>query len=137
LAGRPLEGRARTRLPRRDSGGQLACMSEPASSEMARQHAAQRRWRQAYEAFRKLDESERLAEEDWPSYARAAALCGHIDVYLEVFERLHQSHLDAGRTLEAGRAAFWIGFGLVSTPNRARAGAWFTRSQRLVDSVGQ
>lgn len=112
-------------------------MSEPASSEMARQHAAQRRWRQAYEAFRELEEAERRAEEDWPNYARTAALCGHFDVYLAVFERLYQHHLDAGRALEAGNAAYWIGFGLVGTPERARAGAWFMRSQRLVDSVGQ
>ena len=67
--------------------------------------------------------------------AQVATLAGEDELFVSAFERVYQAELDAGRVLGAARAAFWLGFRAMTAGEAGRAGAWFGRSQRLVDAV--
>jgi DNA-binding CsgD family transcriptional regulator/tetratricopeptide (TPR) repeat protein len=53
-----------------------------------------------------------------------------------VFERLHQAELEAGCEGAAARAAFWVGFRLLSLGEHGRAQAWFARAEQCVQRAG-
>jgi len=78
-----------------------------------------------------------LAADDVERLAWSAILTGRDESALEAFERLHQLRLDAGVTLQAARAAFWLAMRLTSLGEMARASGWLMRAQRLVDPEGQ
>jgi DNA-binding CsgD family transcriptional regulator/tetratricopeptide (TPR) repeat protein len=91
-------------------------------------------WREAYEALSSADRSEPLRAKDLESLATCAYMLGRDDEYVAALERSHQVHLDAGETLAAARAAFWVGMQLMLGGEMGRGSGWLGRAQRLVES---
>jgi DNA-binding NarL/FixJ family response regulator len=92
-----------------------------------------RRWQQAFELFTRADATEPLDADDLWRLASSADLAGHLELTLQLLERLHQLHIDCGRSLRAARAAFWLGVRMMLMGEHARAGGWFGRAQRIVE----
>ena len=74
-----------------------------------------------------------LEAEDLELLATSASMLGRDDEHVQVLERAHQVHLDAGETLRAARCAFWVGTHLVIRGEMGRATGWLARAQRLVE----
>jgi DNA-binding NarL/FixJ family response regulator len=98
----------------------------------ARAAYSRRAWRDAFEGLSASDRCAPLAEEDLERLVWAAALTGHIDVYLATLERLHDLRVAAGQPRQAARAAFWIGMRLMTMGEVGRATAWLGRAERLL-----
>jgi DNA-binding CsgD family transcriptional regulator len=96
-----------------------------------------REWNDAFEALSLADRTETLGADDLHRLAWSAGLTARDDEMLAAQERVYQARLDAGEDLAAGRAAFWLGFRLLSRGEPARANGWLSRAQRLVDSHAQ
>jgi DNA-binding NarL/FixJ family response regulator len=101
--------------------------------EDARDAYDRRRWQHAFELFTRADATEPLDADDLWRLASSADLAGHLEATLQMFERLHQLHLDAGQSQRAARAAFWLGIRMMSIGEHARGGGWFGRAQRIVE----
>lgn len=99
----------------------------------ARKCYAQRQWADAYELFAAADREHPSSIEDLERLAWSAGLTGHDEEMIKAHERLHALHLEAGAPLRAVRSAFWIGLRLMSMGERARAGGWLTRAERLLE----
>ncbi|HEX6996952.1 MAG TPA: LuxR C-terminal-related transcriptional regulator [Gammaproteobacteria bacterium] len=107
----------------------------PASGlEQARRHHERRAWALAFEAFRHADRACELCADDLERFAQAAYLVGRDDDYLAALERAHHAHLNQGRRLQSVRCAFWLGLRLLFRGEGGRAGGWFARAERLVES---
>ncbi len=104
---------------------------------LGRSAYAQRAWDDAYRAFSQAAAEGALDADDVEQLAWSAILSGHDESALEAFERLHQLRLDAGESLPAARAAFWLGLRLTSLGETARASGWLMRAQRIVDRDGR
>lgn len=90
-------------------------------------------WNEAYEALARADCETALEAADLERLAWSAALTGRDTEMLAVFERQYQALADAGDGPGAARAAFWLGFRLLSLGEAGRAGGWLARARRLVD----
>jgi DNA-binding CsgD family transcriptional regulator len=97
----------------------------------------QRAWGDAFDALSQAGSEGPLVADDVERLAWSAVLAGHDDASFEAFERLHELRLDAGESLRAARAAFWLFARLMSLGESARASGWLERAQRLVDREGQ
>ncbi len=92
-----------------------------------------RGWSEAYEALRNADRANSLAAEDLELLATSAYMLGLDDEYVDGLERAHRSHLDAGATTRAVRAAFWIGLAHMTHGEVGPARGWFARAERLLE----
>src|SRR6188508_1057862 len=100
-------------------------MTAPKSSlHLGRASFDRRAWGDAFDPLDR-DDLERLA---W-----AAALRGSDEGFLGALERLHKACVEANEPRRAARAAFWIGFRLVSLGGASGA-AWLARAARLVEA---
>jgi DNA-binding CsgD family transcriptional regulator len=77
-----------------------------------------------------------LAPDDLRLLALASYLTGRDDDFIDALERAHHLHLAADAAPAAARCAFWIGLHLANTGERARAGGWFGRAERLLERAG-
>jgi len=102
--------------------------------EQARQHHARRAWVLAFAAFKNADRASELCAEDLERFAQAAYLAGRDDDYLAALERAHHAHLSQDRRLQSVRCAFWLGLRLLFRGEGGRAGGWFARAERLIES---
>jgi ATP/maltotriose-dependent transcriptional regulator MalT len=102
--------------------------------EQARQHHARRAWVLAFDAFKNADRACELCAEDLERFAQAAYLAGRDDDYLAALERAHHAHLGQDRRLQSVRCAFWLGLRLLFRGESGRAGGWFARAERLIES---
>jgi DNA-binding CsgD family transcriptional regulator len=92
-------------------------------------------WMHAYES---LSAAEPLEAADLELLANAAYMLGRETEYVDVMERAHRAHLDAGEPLSALRCAFWAGFCLDRVLGEAgRASGWMGRARRLLDDPGR
>lgn len=97
----------------------------------------QRRWADAVDALLRAQRVEPLAREDLDRLAWSAALIGDDDQFLKALESLYQACTGIEDWQQAAKAAFWIGFRLVSTGAAGRGAGWLARAQRHVDDVGR
>jgi ATP/maltotriose-dependent transcriptional regulator MalT len=109
-------------------------VSATSELERARQHHAARAWALAFAAFHAAERTCELCAEDLERFAQAAYLVGRDDDYLAALERAHHAHLNDGRRLQGVRCAFWLGLRLLFRGEGGRAGGWFARAERLVES---
>lgn len=72
---------------------------------------------------------------DLEHLAIAAVLVGRIDEGIDALTRAHEAFLAHGDVDGATRCAVWIGMELMDLGERARAGGWFGRAQRLVEQT--
>lgn len=103
--------------------------------ERGRECYAASAWSEAFESLSSADRSAPLGADDAELLARAAYMLGRDDDYVGSLERAHRAHLDAGEVAGAARCTFWIGHNLLFRGERGRASGWFSRGQRLLESV--
>ena len=104
--------------------------------ERGRAGFAARAWTQTWSSLSEADAHEPLAAADLELLATAAYMLGRMDKFFTVLERAYARWLSDGKVHRAARCAFYIGVSLATTGELARAGGWFGRGQRLVDSAG-
>ncbi|MFT3914104.1 MAG: LuxR C-terminal-related transcriptional regulator [Anaeromyxobacteraceae bacterium] len=102
-------------------------------TDVARGRAAYaaRRWVDAFEALGRADQARPLGAQDLERLAWSAAMLGQGEVLIATLERQHARCLEEGDEPQAARAAFWIGFRLLSLGEVARASGWFGVAGRL------
>ena len=110
-------------------------MTSPDVLERGLEAFAQQRWREAFDALTAADAETELAADQISHLATAAILIGD-DSGTDTATRAHEAFLRAGDDAGAARAAVWIGMHLMDQHERARAGGWFARAQRIVDAGG-
>jgi DNA-binding CsgD family transcriptional regulator len=110
---------------------------EPVADEQllgrARQSYERRAWADACRLFEAADREASLEPEDLERLAMAAYLMGRDDDCESATARAHQAFLDRCEYEAAARAAFWMGFGLLSRGAMAPAAGWFARAERVLD----
>jgi len=94
-----------------------------------------RAWDDARVAFLAADALNPLSIDDLERLAQAASLAAHDELSLKTLERIHNACMEAGDQLRAVRAGFWLGFRLLPLGERARAQAWLSRMQRILDGI--
>jgi len=106
------------------------------SAELAKGRSCytERRWADAVTALRNAARNAPLDAADLDRLAWAAALAGDDDIFLETLERLHQVCIQSGRTRQAARAAFWIGFRLMGLGAAGRSVGWLARASRHIEN---
>lgn len=85
-----------------------------------------------------LDEARReqdVAAADLEHAAIAAVLVGRFEEGIDALTLAHEAFLAEGDPDGATRCAVWLGMQLMDLGDRARAGGWFARAQRLVDEA--
>jgi DNA-binding CsgD family transcriptional regulator len=88
-------------------------------------------WRETYDSLSRLESpnGDELGE-----LATSAYMLGKEDEWMPLLERAFRSHFEAGESLRAARAAFWIGTNLALRGELGPAGGWLGRAQRIVDA---
>ena len=105
---------------------------------LARARAASFRgkWKDAYDAFLAADACATLDADDLDQLARAAYLLGDDACSAQSLTRAHAAHLARSDRRSAARSAVWLAFVLMDKPGqRAQAGGWLARAQRLLDEA--
>ncbi|MDN3522592.1 helix-turn-helix transcriptional regulator [Halomonas ramblicola] len=99
--------------------------------------AFQRRaWADAYAELSGAARGTTLALDDLERLAIAAYLVGKDAESNDLWARTYHDALAAGDPARAARCAFWLGFGLLMSGEKARGGAWVARASRLIDEEG-
>jgi len=101
--------------------------------EQGRLAVARREWRDAHAALTAASRSKPLGTEDLWWLALASYLIGNEEDFVEALREAHQRSLEAGESLEAVRAAFWMGEHFAGRGDIARATGWFGRAARVVE----
>jgi ATP/maltotriose-dependent transcriptional regulator MalT len=104
--------------------------------ERGRDAYAARAWTDAHLLLRRADSAEPLAPADLALLATAAYMLGLEEEWVEVHERVHHLHLEAGDVGLAARAAFWIGLSFSLRGEFGPAEGWFGRAHRLLEERG-
>jgi DNA-binding CsgD family transcriptional regulator len=105
--------------------------------ERGRESYAAGAWAAAHRRLSQADASARLAAGDLELLATSAYMLGRVDEFLDVLERAHDAHLEAGELLRAARCAFFVGVNLALRGEIGHATGWFGRAQRLVEREGR
>jgi DNA-binding CsgD family transcriptional regulator len=110
-----------------------------AETDIDRGRAAfhEHRWTEAQERFRDADGRGGLPAVDLERLASAEILTGAGTTGLDTLTRAHEEYLVMGDVESAARCAGWMGMQLMFFGERARAGGWFARGQRLVDEMAE
>jgi DNA-binding NarL/FixJ family response regulator len=112
-------------------------MTAPKSSlDLARASFDRRAWGDAFGALARAEGVAPLDRDDLERLAWAAALRGSDQAFLGALERLYNACIEANETRRAARAAFWIGFRLISLGGASGPG-WLARAARLVEAEKQ
>jgi hypothetical protein len=101
--------------------------------ERGREAFARRAWTEACTHLAAADRDHPLGPEDLQQHAAAAYLTGKEAESADLWARAHQEFLRCGDVERAARCAFWLASGLQEHHDHARAGAWVSRAQRLLD----
>jgi DNA-binding CsgD family transcriptional regulator len=94
-------------------------------------------WADAFEQLTAADREAPLQAEDLDRLGASAYLGGHSRESAAALTRAHQAHLDHGDPARAAASAFWLAFSMLDDPaQRAQAGGWLGRAQRVLDEHG-
>jgi DNA-binding CsgD family transcriptional regulator len=102
--------------------------------ERARDAYERREWVAAYDALSEVATTA-LTASDFTRLATAAFLLGRRNDCVQALQRAYQGHVDAGQTLEAVRAGFWLAMVLLESGETAVGGGWAARCNRLLSEV--
>ncbi|HEY8169401.1 MAG TPA: helix-turn-helix transcriptional regulator [Candidatus Limnocylindrales bacterium] len=89
-------------------------------------------WQDALDALTAADGAAPLASADLERLAMAGYLLGRSEAAADVLARAYQEALRDGEEVRAARAAFWLGFALMSSGEMARGGGWLSRAEHLL-----
>lgn len=102
----------------------------------AREAFDRRDWVAAYEGL-SAGGTDALLAADFADLATAAFLLGRHNDCIQALQRAYQAHLDAGDQPAAVRSAFWLAMALMDRGERAVAGGWISRAERLLEGFEQ
>lgn len=91
-------------------------------------------WAEAYDQLAVADQETPLAPADLERLATAAYLVDRDPDSTDAWARAHSALLSRGEVARAARCAFWLAFSLMNRGERARAGGWLGRAQRLIEA---
>ena len=100
--------------------------------DRGRAESAVSAWADAFECLAQADRECRLGGADLELMARSAYMLGRDDDYVSALERAHRIYVDEADLPRAVRCAFWIGHSFLFRGERAHAGGWFGRAERLL-----
>jgi DNA-binding CsgD family transcriptional regulator len=110
-------------------------MTTPTALDRGRTAYREDRFADAVAGLEAADRDHAVAASDLEHLAVAAILIGRSDEGIDALTRAHQAYLADGDIDAATRCAAWLGMELMDLDDRARAGGWFARAQRLVDGA--
>ena len=90
-------------------------------------------WKDSLEALTAADRAAPLEWGDLERLAMAGYLLRRDEAAADVLARVHHEALRDGDDVRAARAAFWLGFALVSGGEFARGGGWLSRAEHLLE----
>lgn len=93
-------------------------------------------WADAYAELSSTTQSTPLDLADLERLATAAYLIGKDTESHDLWRHTHHDALVAGDITRAARCAFWLGFVLLMSGEKARGGAWIARARRLLEEEG-
>jgi DNA-binding CsgD family transcriptional regulator len=108
-------------------------MTRADTLDRGRESFGRQAWADAYAQLFAADHEWPLGPEDLERLAVAAFLVGRDAESAEAWERAHHECLRLGDAARAARCAFWLAVELLNRGERARAGGWLARAQRLID----
>lgn len=94
---------------------------------------SEHRWTAAVSALDAAVHEAGVTAVDLEHLAIAASLVGRYEDAVDWLTRAHEAFVGEGGVDGAVRCAAWLGMLLMSHGDRARAGGWFARAQRLVE----
>jgi DNA-binding CsgD family transcriptional regulator len=127
-----------TRLSER-TGAQLGHWDLPARWEPPAHGARlelrlqRKAWRDAFSQLAASQAERPLPLDDLELLAQAAYLCGEDAASGKAWTEANQRSVEEGDWARAARCAFWLGVTLQARSERAQAGGWFARAQRVLD----
>jgi len=104
--------------------------------QRAREAFDRRDWIAAYEGLSGTG-SDALSASDFADLATAAFLVGRHNDCIQALQRAYEAHRSAEDHQAAVRCAFWLAMTLMDRGERAVAGGWISRAERLLEDVGQ
>lgn len=108
-------------------------MTTPTALDRGRSAYREHRFADAVASLDEADREHAVAASDLERLAIADILVGRIEEGLDSLTRAHEAYLGEGDVDAATRCAAWLGMELMDLGDRARAGGWFARAQRLVE----
>jgi ATP/maltotriose-dependent transcriptional regulator MalT len=105
------------------------------SLQRGREAFERKAWAEAHTQLSAADREAALAPDDLERLAVATELLARGSEFVDPLTRAHQGWLAAGNPQRAARAAFWLGFALMNKGDRAQAGGWLARAERLLDEA--
>ncbi len=103
------------------------------SLEVARAAAGRQRWRDAYDAYSRVDQQE-LTPFDLQSFADSAWLTGHLDEAIRLREAAYAGFSSGGEKLKAARLALILSEDYFSRGVFSVAQGWFATGERLLEA---
>lgn len=101
--------------------------------ELARDTFERKAWRDAFSRLAAYQAEKPLPLDDLELLAQAGYLCGEDSASAKAWTEANQRSVEEGDWARAARCAFWLGVTLQSRSERAQAGGWFGRAQRVLD----
>lgn len=108
-------------------------MTTPTALDRGRTAYREHRFADAVAGLDEADRERAVAASDLERLAIAAILVGRFEDGIDALTRAHEAYLAEGDVDAATRCAAWLGMELMDLGDRARAGGWFARAQRLVE----
>jgi len=106
--------------------------------ERARDAAALKDWRQAFDLLMEADAGGLLAPTDLPVLGEVAYAAGQLNVTIEAWERAHAASMQAGDQVAAAAAAVRVAMHLLfDTALMAPVRGWLARAERLLEAQGE
>jgi tetratricopeptide (TPR) repeat protein len=106
--------------------------------ERARDAAALKDWRQAFDLLMEADAHGLLAPTDLPMLGEVAYAAGQLNVTIEAWERAHTASMQAGDQVAAAAAAVRVAMHLLfDTALMAPVRGWLARAERLLEGRGE
>jgi class 3 adenylate cyclase len=101
--------------------------------QAARDAAGRPAWRQAYDAYARVDREE-LTPADLEQFAGAAWWNGKLDEAIDLRERAHAAYVAAGDGISAARVALTLSHDHVGRGAFAVSHGWFAKAERLLSA---
>ena len=108
----------------------MAQTIDPAA--VARDAASRQAWREAFEAYEKLDQAS-LSAEDLERYAEAAWWSGKLGQAIGLRERAYVAYSVQGKDLDAARVALTLSWDETNRGAFSVAHGWFATAERLLE----
>jgi DNA-binding CsgD family transcriptional regulator len=101
--------------------------------EVARKAFEERAWRAAFSRLATAHTEEALGLDDLELLAQTAYLCGEDAAGEKAWTEASKRSVENEDWARAARCAFWLGVTLQARSERAQAGGWFARAQRVLE----